>query len=32
MSVLEEAGALLLANGGLRPAAALWMPDGIPLF
>lgn len=31
LSVLEEAGALLLANGGLRLGAALWMPDGIPV-
>lgn len=27
-SVLEEAVALLLADGGLRPPANLWMPDG----
>ena len=29
--MLIEACALLLAEGGLRPSAALWMPDGIPV-
>lgn len=31
LSIFEEAGALLLADGGLRPGANLWMPDGMPL-
>lgn len=31
LSVLEEAGALLLVDGGLRPGAALWMLEGMPL-
>lgn len=30
-SVLKEVGALLLADGGLRPGAALWIPDGMLL-
>lgn len=30
--MLLEAGALLRAEGGLRPSAALWMPDGIPIY
>lgn len=28
--MLEEAGVLVLADGGLRPDAALWMPDCMP--
>lgn len=28
---IEEADELILADGGLRPVAALWMPDGMPL-
>lgn len=31
LSVLEEAGPLLLVDGGLRPGAALWIPDGTPV-
>lgn len=29
--MLEESCALILADGGFRPGAALWMPDGMPL-
>ncbi len=29
--MLEEADALLLADGGLRPGAALWILDGMLL-
>lgn len=31
LSVFEEAGILLLADGGLRPGAPLWIADGIAL-
>lgn len=30
LPVFEEAGTVLLVNGGLRLGANLWMPEGIP--